>query len=61
MSTTTMLLRTSSLILRPSVRLFSTTSPFLKSATDTIADAAKAVDRTVADAAVRGIEKGGEF
>ena len=42
-------------------RLFSTSPPVRKSATDTIKDAAKAVDRTISDAAVKGIETGGMY
>lgn len=40
-------------------RLFSTNARLQKTATETVKDAAKAVDRTIADAAVKGIEKGG--
>ena len=40
-------------------RLFSTNARLQKSATETIKDAAKTIDRTVSDAAVKGIEKGG--
>ncbi|KAK5006751.1 hypothetical protein LTR28_006123 [Elasticomyces elasticus] len=40
-------------------RLFSTSVRSQKSVTDSVKDAAKAVDRTIADAAVKGIEKGG--
>jgi len=40
-------------------RLFSTTPFVRKSATETVKDAAKSVDRTISDAAVKGIEKGG--
>ena len=39
-------------------RLF-TTSPYRQSVLDSAKDAAKKVDRTVSDAAVKGIEKGG--
>ncbi|KAF3047665.1 hypothetical protein E8E12_011266 [Didymella heteroderae] len=39
-------------------RLFSTTPVTRKSPVETIKDAAKAVDRTISDAAVKGIEKG---
>lgn len=46
---------------RPSVRYFSTTLQQRKTATDTIKDSVKQVDRTVSDAAVAGIEKGGVF
>jgi hypothetical protein len=41
------------------VRLFSTTPVARKSPVETIKDAAKAVDRTISGAAVKGIEKGG--
>lgn len=40
-------------------RLFSTTPVARKGPVETIKDAAKAVDRTISDAAVKGIEKGG--
>jgi hypothetical protein len=40
-------------------RLFSTNARFQKSAAETVKDAAKVVDRTISDAAVKGIEKGG--
>ncbi|KAJ4365577.1 hypothetical protein N0V83_008197 [Neocucurbitaria cava] len=40
------------------VRLFSTTPIARKSPVDSVKDAAKAVDRTVSDIAVKGIEKG---
>lgn len=40
-------------------RLFSTTPVARKSPVETIKDAAKAVDRTISGAAVKGIEKGG--
>jgi hypothetical protein len=40
-------------------RLFSTTPIARKSPVETIKDAAKAVDRTISGAAVKGIEKGG--
>jgi hypothetical protein len=43
------------------VRLFSTNARLQKSATETIKDAAKVVDRTISDAAVSGIEKGGMY
>ncbi|KAF3049217.1 hypothetical protein E8E11_005660 [Didymella keratinophila] len=39
-------------------RLFSTTPVARKSPVETIKDAAKAVDRTISGAAVKGIEKG---
>lgn len=42
----------------PATRAFSTAFQPRKSATDTVKDAAKKVDRTVSDAAVAGIEKG---
>ena len=38
---------------------FFATSPYRKSVVDTAKDAVKKVDRKVADAAVKGIEKGG--
>ena len=41
-------------------RLF-TTSPHRQSVLDTAKDTVKKVDRTVADAAVKGIEKGGKL
>jgi hypothetical protein len=41
-------------------RLFSTTPVARKSPVETIKDAAKAVDRTISGAAVKGIEKGGK-
>jgi hypothetical protein len=40
-------------------RLFSTNARLQKSAVDTIKEAAQAVDRTISDAAVKGIETGG--
>lgn len=40
-------------------RLFSTSPIVRKSPVETVKDAAKKVDRTVSDAAVKGIEKGG--
>jgi hypothetical protein len=40
-------------------RLFSTAVVYQKSATDTVKDGLKAVDRTVSDIAVAGIDKGG--
>ena len=43
---------------RPATRLFSTTLRQYKSPVDTVKDAAKTVDRTVSDAAVKGIEVG---
>ncbi|KAI4250816.1 MAG: hypothetical protein L6R35_007622, partial [Caloplaca aegaea] len=47
---------------RPSsTRFLSTTPSARKSAVDAAKDTAKAVDRTVADVAVKGIEKGGLF
>jgi hypothetical protein len=42
-------------------RLFSTTPIARKSPVETIKDAAKAVDKTISGAAVKGIEKGGKF
>ena len=41
-------------------RLF-TTSPYRQSVVDSAKDTLKKVDRTVSDAAVKGIEKGGMF
>lgn len=43
------------------VRLFSTTPIARKSPVETIKDAAKAVDKTISGAAVKGIEKGGTY
>lgn len=40
-------------------RLFTTSARFQKSTVDSVKDAAKKVDRTVSNAAVKGIEKGG--
>lgn len=40
---------------------FFATSPYRKSVVDAAKDAVKKVDRTVADVAVKGIEKGGMF
>ncbi|KAF1843648.1 uncharacterized protein K460DRAFT_368514 [Cucurbitaria berberidis CBS 394.84] len=40
------------------VRLFSTTPIARKSPVETVKDAAKVVDRTISDVAVKGIEKG---
>ena len=40
-------------------RLFSTTPIARKSPVETVKDAAKVVDRTISDAAVKGIETGG--
>lgn len=40
-------------------RFFSTTFAAQKTATEAAKDTLKSVDRTVSDAAVRGIEKGG--
>ena len=56
---TTPLLRTAARSARSSPRLFSTAIVQQKSATDTVKDGLKAVDRTVSDAAVAGIDKGG--
>lgn len=42
-------------------RLFSTNVRLQKSATDTIKEAAQKVDRTISDAAVKGIDKGGMY
>lgn len=43
------------------VRLFSTTPIARKSPVEAIKDAAKAVDKTISGAAVKGIEKGGMY
>lgn len=43
------------------VRLFSTTPVARKSPVETVKDAAKAIDRTISGAAVKGIEKGGTY
>jgi hypothetical protein len=43
---------------RPSPRLFSTAAVYQKSATETVKDGLKAVDRTVSDVAVKGIDAG---
>jgi hypothetical protein len=43
------------------VRLFSTTPIARKSPVETVKDAAKAIDRTISGAAVKGIEKGGTY
>ncbi|KAL9110397.1 MAG: hypothetical protein Q9227_005128 [Pyrenula ochraceoflavens] len=43
---------------RPTTRLFSTSVHRPKSATDTVKEPLKKVDRAVSDAAVSGIEKG---
>lgn len=40
-------------------RFFSTTFPAQKTATEAAKDTLKSVDRTISDAAVKGIEKGG--
>jgi len=42
-------------------RLFSTTPIARKSPVEVIKDAAKAVDKTISGAAVKGIEKGGTY
>lgn len=42
-------------------RLFSTQVRLQKSATETVKDAAAAVNRTVSDTVVKGIEKGGTY
>ena len=46
---------------RPSPRLFSTAVVYRKSATESVKDGLKTVDRTVADAAVKGIDAGGKL
>jgi hypothetical protein len=58
---TTPLLRTAvrSSVTRSSPRLFSTAVVQRKSATDTVKDGLKSVDRAVSDVAVAGIDKGG--
>jgi hypothetical protein len=43
------------------VRLFSTTPVARKSPVETVKDAAKAIDKTISGAAVKGIEKGGTY
>lgn len=43
------------------LRLFTTSARYQKSVTDTIKDAAKSVDQTVANAAVKGIEAAGKL
>jgi hypothetical protein len=43
------------------VRLFSTTPVARKSPVEAVKDAAKAIDRTISGAAVKGIEKGGTY
>jgi hypothetical protein len=45
----------------PSTRLFTSNARLQKSATEAVKDAAKKVDRTISDAAVTGIEKGGMY
>jgi hypothetical protein len=40
-------------------RLFSTNARFQKSAIDTLKETAQAIDRTISDAAVKGIETSG--
>ncbi len=42
------------------VRLFSTSVAFRKGPVEAVTDAAKTVDKTVSQAAVKGIEKGGK-
>jgi hypothetical protein len=42
-------------------RLFSTTPVARKSPVEAVKDAAKAIDRTISGAAVKGIEKGGTY
>ena len=48
-------------IARSSPRLFTTAFVQQKTATDSVKDGLKAVDRAVSDAAVAGIDKGGEL
>jgi len=55
------LLRNSHPATRSATRAFSTTLQQRKTATETVKDGLKKVDRTVADAAVVGIEKGQEL
>ena len=61
LSKTTPVLRTTfrSSVIRSSPRCFSTTIIQHKSATDSVKDGLKSVDRAVSDAAVSGIDKGG--
>jgi len=47
-------------IIKPAPRLFSTAVVYQKSATETVKDGLKAVDRTVSDTVVAGIDKGVE-
>jgi hypothetical protein len=42
-----------------SARLFSTNARYQKSAIDTLKETAQAIDRTISDAAVKGIETSG--
>jgi hypothetical protein len=53
------MLRTSVLFRSAQRAFFSTTPLARKTATDTVKDAAKAVDRTISGAAVKGIDMGG--
>src|SRR2546423_5873356 len=46
---------------RPSPRLFSTAAVYQKSATETVKDGLKAVDRTVSNVAVKGIDAGSKY
>ena len=48
-----------SLRAQPTARLFNTNARLQKSVTETVKDAAKAVDEKLSGAAVKGIEKGG--
>jgi len=48
-------------VVRPAPRLFSTAFVYQKSPTDSVKDGLKAVDRTVSDTVVAGIDKGGEW
>jgi len=50
-----------SIALRNQGRLFSTSPITRKTIVETAKDALKAVDRTISDAAVKGIETGGMF
>jgi hypothetical protein len=58
----TPLLRTSTrcTLIRSSPRLFTTSVVQQKTATDTVKDGLKQVDRAVSDVAVAGIDKGGQ-
>ena len=49
------------ILLRPSTRLFTTSPNVQKSATETAKETLSSVNRTVSDAAAKGMEKGGMF